>query len=61
MGLCQNAAQDALREFLSDHLITWLPSFLLLVEKKAETAYYRGIALLTSGLVESLSNYLDIK
>ena len=59
--LCRNETQEALREFLSDHLNTWLPSFLPLVKKKSETDYYRGIALLTLGLVESLSNYLDIK
>ena len=59
--LLENAAQAALREFLSNHLITWLPSFLRLVEEKAETAYYRGVALLTLGFVESLMNSLDIE
>ncbi len=53
--------QAALREFLSNHLNTWLPSFLPLVEEKAETAYYRGVALLTFGFVESLSHSLDIE
>jgi len=59
--LLENAAQAALREFLSNHLNTWLPSFLRLVEEKAETAYYRGVALLTLGFVESLMNSLDIE
>jgi len=69
--LCRNAAnaaeeydtkkfdgyQTALKEFLSDHLNTWLDSFLSLVKEKAQTSYYRGVAFLTSGLVESLSIY----
>ncbi len=59
--LLENAVQAALREFLSIHLNTWLPSFLPLVEKKAETDYYRGLALLTLGFVESLSNSMDIE
>ncbi len=59
--LLENAVKAALREFLSNHLNTWIPSFLSLVEEKAETAYYRGVALLTQGFVESLSNFLYIE
>lgn len=59
--LLENAVQAALREFLSNHLNTWIRSFLSLVEEKAETAYYRGVARLTLGFVESLSNSLGIE
>jgi TorA maturation chaperone TorD len=72
--LCQNAAnaaeehdikkfhgyQTALREFLSEHLNTWLDSFLSQVKDKAQASFYRGVAFLTLGLVESLSGCLDI-
>ena len=73
--LCRNAAnaaeehdnkkfygyQSALREFLSDFLNTWLDSFLSKVKDKAQTSFYRGVAFLTSGLVESLSDCLEIE
>lgn len=53
--------QTALSEFLSDHLNSWLNSFLSKVLDKAQTSFYRGVAFLTLGLVESLSDYLDIE
>ena len=53
--------QTAIREFLADHLNIWLDDFLSQINEKAETFYYRGVALLTLGLVESLSNFLDIE
>ncbi len=51
--------QKILKEFHSGFLNTWLDSFLLRVKDEAQTSFYRGVALLTSGLVESLSGYLD--
>ena len=45
---------DAQRDFLQDHLLAWVPACLALVEKHAETDYYRGAALLALGsLAES--------
>ena len=42
------------RNFLRDHLLAWAPACLALVEKHAETYYYRGAALLALGsLAES--------
>ena len=40
---------EAQREFLRDHLLAWAPACLALVEKHAETDYYRGAARLTLG------------
>ena len=45
---------EAERDFLQDHLLAWAPACLELVEKHAETGYYRGAALLALGsLAES--------
>ena len=42
------------KDFLRDHLLAWAPTCLELVEKHAETGYYRGAALLALGsLAES--------
>ncbi len=51
--------QTKLREFLSDFLSSWLDSFLSQVKDNAQTSFYVGVALLTSGLMESLSRCLD--
>ncbi len=37
------------RDFLQDHLLAWAPACLALVEKHAETDYYRGAARLALG------------
>ncbi len=45
---------EAQRNFLRDHLLAWAPACLALVEKHAETDYYRGAARLSLGsLAES--------
>ena len=45
---------QAQRDFLRDHLLAWAPACLALVEKHAETDYYRGGARLALGsLAES--------
>jgi len=45
---------EAQKAFLRDHLLAWAPACLALVEKHAETGYYRGAALLALGsLAES--------
>jgi len=73
--LCENAAQavdanepkklgefqSALREFLSGHIKSWLDSFLSQVMDKAQTTFYHGVAFLTLGLVENLSDYLRLE
>ncbi len=57
--LLENSEQTALREFLSNHLNTWLEFFISRIKEKAQTSFYRGIAFLTEGLVESLNTYLN--
>ncbi len=37
------------KDFLQDHLLAWAPACLVLVEKHAETDYYRGAAHLALG------------
>ena len=45
---------EAEKDLLRDHLLAWAPACLALVEKHAETDYYRGAALLALGsLAES--------
>jgi TorA maturation chaperone TorD len=47
--------QDALKEFLSAHLLLWLSPFIARIKKNAGSLYYRGIACLTEGTVSILS------
>lgn len=47
------------RHFVSTYLSPWLGDFLGLVEKHAETDFYRGLAKLTRGLVQRESEFLD--
>ena len=50
LATCFEGQKDLLR----DHLLAWAPACLALVEKHAETGYYRGAALLALGsLAES--------
>jgi len=46
-------AHDVQRDFLNDHLLQWLPRFCDDVVTNAETDLYRGLALLTAGILES--------
>ncbi|MHC1681971.1 MAG: molecular chaperone [Clostridiaceae bacterium] len=41
------------REFLKEHLISWISSWAEEVEKNAETNFWRGFSLLTRGYVEN--------
>ena len=43
---------QAQRDFLRDHLLAWAPACLALVEKHAETDYYRGAARLALGSLD---------
>ena len=55
-----NRYRVLLIEFLSNHIDPWIGGFLSLVEEKAETDYFRGVAIVSSGLVESLTAFLGI-
>ncbi|GIG34771.1 TorD/DmsD family molecular chaperone [Cellulomonas pakistanensis] len=46
-----DATLVALREFLADHVLTWGADCLALVEDRARTDFFRGVALLGAGLL----------
>ena len=50
----------AQREFLSEHLLTWAPQWCNLVQSQANTDFFRGIALLTKGILTELAAILHI-
>jgi len=49
------------REFLSQHLLCWGPAWARLVEKQAETDFYRGLAHLTQGALLAVASSLQIE
>ena len=54
----QNEAKiyrNTAQEFLSDHLLLWIPPFCSRVQTNAETTFYKGIASLTEGTLSILS------
>lgn len=53
-------ALAAQREFLSEHLLRWAPQWCNLVESQAYTDFFRGIALLTKGILAELTEELEI-
>jgi TorA maturation chaperone TorD len=52
---------DAQRSFLSQHLLQWGPRFCDQVCDKANTLFYRGVAMLTRGALRELSQQLQIE
>ncbi len=57
-GSTKNLVQE-LSTFLDGHLNKWLPDFVKLVKKHAETEFYAGIADVTEGTVLELTDYLS--
>lgn len=57
-GALQQPIQ-ALRSFLSEHLIKWAPAWCDLFGTRARTDFYRGLALLTKGTVTELASLLE--
>lgn len=51
----------AQREFLSKHLLRWAPQWCNLVESQANTDFFRGIALLTKGILAEVVAILQIE
>lgn len=47
-----DATLAAHQAFLTDHLLLWGPECLALVRDNAKTDYFRGVALLTTGLLD---------
>jgi TorA maturation chaperone TorD len=51
----------AQRQFMSEHLLRWGPSFCDLVEKHAKTDFYRGLARLTLGALRASAAWLEVE
>jgi TorA maturation chaperone TorD len=52
---------QAQRDFLSEHLLRWGPSWAKLVKQHAESDFYRGIAHLSHGALLAAAETLQIK
>lgn len=52
---------DAQREFFKKHIGIWAPMWCNLVEKHAQTDFYKGLASLTRGALSALAEVLDVK
>ena len=52
---------DAQREFIKKHLGAWALTWCGLVERNAQTDFYKGLAHLTRGALSALSEMLDVK
>ncbi len=51
---------DAQRQFASEHLFSWFGSWYKLVEEKAHSDFYRGLALLTKGVLVEIAEILHV-
>ncbi len=51
----------AQREFLSEHLLIWAPQWCDVVQAEAKTDFFRGIALLTRGILTELATTMQIE
>ena len=60
-GDCARLARcfEAQKDFLRDHLLAWAPACLELVDKHAESGYYRGAALLALGSLAESARLCD--
>jgi TorA maturation chaperone TorD len=47
-SMLPGSAREAAREFLRDHVLSWMPSYLELVSSSAERALYRSVARLAA-------------
>lgn len=51
---------EAQREFLNKHLGVWAPTWCGLVEKNAQTEFYKGLGFLTRGALAELAEMLEV-
>lgn len=51
---------DLVKEFLTDHLLTWSSHFLIELEKAAQHPFYEGLARLTRLSLEGIQEALDL-
>jgi TorA maturation chaperone TorD len=56
-----NQKLNAQREFLAEHLILWAPLWSSLMIEHARTSFYRGVALLTRGMMLELAAIYELK
>ncbi|MEG2211335.1 MAG: molecular chaperone TorD family protein [Raoultibacter sp.] len=47
------------QEFLQNHLLNWVPLFVVSMETNSHTDFYRGLALFTKGFLEDDYNFLE--
>lgn len=57
----ENADERSQLDFLENHLCNWIPAFTADLEKFATTDFYKGLALLTRGVVCAEQSYLAEK
>lgn len=46
---------EAIRKFLTDHMLTWTSVFFDLVQENAETPYYKNVAQLADGVLKDIA------
>ncbi|UYM15166.1 TorD/DmsD family molecular chaperone [Endozoicomonas euniceicola] len=52
---CLDTQRDVLKDFLTEHVLTWAPRFLAVMYDNAQTDVYRGISQLIKGSLEQLA------
>ena len=52
---------DAKRQFLSEHLLQWGPTWCALVKENAKTDFYRGLSYLTMGALLAIADQYDVQ
>ncbi len=52
---------DAQHKFLAEHLLRWVPALCADIQAKSGTDFYRGIALLSTGVLKQLAMMFDLK
>lgn len=58
--LAQNKP-ETLEEFLAQHLLTWAPHFLDILEQETENDFYRGLAQLTKASLQGIQETLNLE
>lgn len=56
-----NVLLDAQRGFMTEHMLRWLPLWSGQVSRHARTELFRGLGLLTRGVLHILAQHLDVK
>ena len=56
---CLDTQRGVLKDFLSEHVLTWAPRFLEVLYDNAQTDVYRGISQLVKGSLEQLAELTE--